>query len=139
MPARSRLGPGGVPRPGDADFTGKAEEGASAVAESAISPNWRVFQDKGQLVTLTDGAVSGKGTFELQGEGSIGALLVTTDGSNAAAVVLRKNNASGARLFDMSTKGTVFQSPKVAVRDTSVVYYDVSGTGAKAQFYEWHN
>jgi hypothetical protein len=94
-----------------------------------------MFRGGGILVPLTDGAVSGTGTMFLRGD-SVGGLLVTTDGTNAAAIVLRKNNASGDRLLDISTKGTIFQSPRIRLGDTSVVYFSVSGTGAKAQFYE---
>ena len=94
------------------------------------------------LTALTNGKVAGTGTVTLQGQhgdgGTVGGVLISTDGTNAAAVVLRKNDASGAIVFDLSTKTPIFVTAPILVANTAQVYFSITGTGASAQLYEWN-
>lgn len=96
-----------------------------------------------KLLPLTAGAVAGANTVTLTGQvgdaGTIGGVLITTDGTNAADVVLRKNDGAGAILFDISTKTPIFVVAPIKVDDTATVHYTISGTGAAAMLYEWHD
>jgi hypothetical protein len=89
------------------------------------------------LRPLTDGKVSGTGTINVKDIG-VKALkvLVSTNNSAAAVVLLRKNNATGEKIFDLSsiTAGDYPFQP-VLLENTDVVYYDITGTGAAAQIY----
>ncbi len=96
-----------------------------------------------KLLPLTAGAVAGSNTVTLTGQvsaaGTIGGVLISTDGTNAAVVVLRKNDGSGTILFDISTKTPIFVVAPIRVDDTVTVHYAISGTGASAMLYEWHD
>lgn len=83
-----------------------------------------------------DGAVSGTGTL-ICSTRIVGGILISADGTNAATVIVRKNNAFGAQVFDMVTKAPVFVAAPFALGSTQILHYDVSGTGAAAQFFEW--
>jgi len=93
------------------------------------------------LIALTDGRVSGTGTLTLEGAasagGKLGGVLITTDGTNAAAVTVQRDNASGKTIFSVSTKTPMMVTAPMDSEATSVLYYSVTGTGAAAQFYEW--
>jgi hypothetical protein len=95
------------------------------------------------ILPLTEGKIAGTGTVKLTGHhtegGVIGGVLISTDNSNAAAVILRKDNSSGAKLFDISTKTALFITAPIMVADTDTIYYDISGTGASAMLYEWND
>lgn len=89
------------------------------------------------LRSLTAGKISGTGTVTVPSR-LVGAILVSTDGTNAAAIVLRKENASGAIIFDLSSKTPGFFGPfPLESGNTSTLYHDISGTGASAQLYEY--
>ena len=93
------------------------------------------------LRTLTDGRVAGTGTLTLQGShnpgGKLGAVLISTDGTNAAVVTVQRSDASGLTLFSMSTKTPIDVQMPIDSQGTSTLYFSVTGTGAEAQFYEW--
>ena len=88
------------------------------------------------LKTLTAGAVSGTDTLTVKGF-IIGGVLITTDGTNAAAVTIRRDDASGKILFQISTKTPIFASGPFSTEETSRIYLSVTGTGGAAQIYEW--
>jgi hypothetical protein len=106
------------------------------------SPSTSAWLEEGCLTPLLDGPAQGTGTFVLDGHhevgGIVGVIAITTDGTNDATVVLRENNASGKVLFDLVTLIPMTPVTMIGVKTTQVVYYSVSGTGAKAQFFEWH-
>jgi len=125
-------------------YGGNALSAPDAVESIGVSSTfWGVFapQESGQLTDLTGGAVSGTGTVVLQGHhqtgGVFGAAAITTDGTNAAVIQIRKNNASGDLLLDVSTKQPMIETSLIRVSDTQVIYYSVTGTGAKVQLFEW--
>lgn len=96
---------------------------------------------KGVLRSLTDGRVSGTGTLNLEapyGSRVFGGCLISTDGTNAAVVVVRETNASGPQIFSISTISPgLFAAPINIKEGTSSIHYSVTGTGAEAQLYEW--
>jgi len=79
--------------------------------------------------------VTGTGTFNLTRK-LLGGIILTTDGTNAAVVVIRKNNATGDIIFDLSSKqpGYYLGNP---IEAADVIYYSVSGTGGAAQIFEY--
>lgn len=83
-----------------------------------------------------DGAVTSTGTFTVA-NGIVGGVLITADGTNNATVILRRNNSTGKQLFDLVTKAPTFVAAPIGMEGTTTLYYDVSGTGAAAQFFEW--
>lgn len=83
----------------------------------------------------TAGSVAGTGTIQLEGR-ILGGVLLSTNNTNAAAVVIRSNDASGAVVFQLSSLSPGFFVAPVDV-GTRQLYYDISGTGALAQLYEW--
>ena len=86
------------------------------------------------LRAKTDGTISGTGTLSLQSP-ILGGVLVTADGTNNATIIIRKTNSSGARIFHVVTKQPLWVGAPVEA--ASVVYYDITGTGASAQIYEY--
>jgi len=88
------------------------------------------------LRPLTDGKISGTGTVSLNYGRLLGGVLVSTDGTNAAAVTVRKVNASGERVFDISTKTPGFFCLSPIDAGAQTLYYSITGTGASAQLYE---
>ncbi len=96
-----------------------------------------------KLTALTAGKVSSTGTVELAGQpgvgGTIGGVLISTDGTNAAVVILREDDASGTILFDISTKSPMFVTAPIRSGNTATVYYSITGTGASAMLYEWND
>lgn len=81
------------------------------------------------------GALTSTGTITCESR-VVGGVLITTDGTNAATVVLYRDNSSGAQVFDLSTKSPIFVAAPISL-GSQTLYYDVSGTGAAAQFFEW--
>ncbi len=96
-----------------------------------------------KLTPLTAGTISGTGTVTLEGQfgnaGTIGGVLITADGTNDATVTLRKDTATGTILFDIVTKSPIFVSGPFRSDSTKTIYYTISGTGASAMLYEWHD
>ena len=83
-----------------------------------------------------NGALSGTGTVVLENP-LLGGVLVTADGANDATIILRLVNSSGKQVFDLVTKAPTFIAAPISLEGNKVLYYDVSGTGAAAMFYEW--
>lgn len=94
-----------------------------------------------KLRALTDGAVTGTGTATLEAnpgaDGLIGGVLISTDGTNAAVVVLRRDNASGKQVFSVSTVQAGMITAPISMEGTATCYFSVTGTGASAQLFEW--
>ena len=91
--------------------------------------------EAGHLATLTDGAIAGTGTIELSGY-VFGGVDINADGTNAAVVVIRDQDATGVILLDSSTiSGKTIFGPFRA--PSGKIYYSISGTGATATLYEW--
>lgn len=88
-----------------------------------------------RLHTLTDGAVTSTGTLTMV-QGGFGGALITTDGTNAAVVTVTES--SGRKIFDISTLNPGFIIAPIH-SSSNVVTYAITGTNAKAQFYEWVN
>ena len=83
-----------------------------------------------------DGALTGTGTVSVESR-ILGGVLITTNGTNAATVVLRRENSSGKQVFDYSGIPPYFATGPMSMEGTQTLYYDISGTGAAAQLYEW--
>lgn len=86
------------------------------------------------LRPLTAGKVSGTDTVTLTHGHVLGGIVISTDGTNAAAVVLRRTNGSGTIIFDISTKTPM--AVFMPIEAEEVVHYSISGTGATAMLYE---
>ena len=67
--------------------------------------------------------------------GMIGAVALTTDGTNAGTWVLRKDSSTGEIIFALSCKEGMFVTMELLASDT--VYYSVTGTGAKLQLFDY--
>lgn len=87
------------------------------------------------LRPLSAGKISGTGTLDLTHGQALGGVVISTDGTNAAAVILRKTNASGEKIFDISTKTPL--AALAPMEAAATVYYDITGTGASAMIYEY--
>lgn len=83
-----------------------------------------------------DGALAGTGTLVCESR-VMGGVLITADGTNNATVIVRKDNSAGKQIFDLVTKSPIFITGPIALDGSQTLYYDVSGTGAAAQFFEW--
>ena len=92
------------------------------------------------LKPLSSGKISGTGTVSLGVDaagGILGAVLISADGTNSAVVILRKDNASGEKLFDFDTITSQMVIAPIQMDGTITLYYDITGTGATAMLYEW--
>ena len=70
--------------------------------------------------------------------GNLGGVIITTDGTNAAVVIIQINNDVGKKVFDISTKTPgVFILNPISLEGSTVIYYSITGTGAAAQLYEY--
>lgn len=88
------------------------------------------------LRALNDGSVTSTGTMTVTRK-TLGGVLITADGANNATVIVRKDDASGKQVFKLVTKSPVFIIAPIDLEGTATAYYDVTGTGAAAQFFEW--
>lgn len=88
------------------------------------------------LRALTNGAVSGTHTLTVPSR-IIGGVLITTDGSNAATVVIRRANDSGKPIIDIASITTLWIAGPFSTEDAEQVHLSVTGTAAEAQIYEW--
>ena len=86
------------------------------------------------LRAKTDGSISGTGTISMASP-TLGGVLITADGTNNATVIVRKINSSGERIFHVVTKQPLWVGAPMEA--ASVIYYDITGTGASAQIYEY--
>jgi hypothetical protein len=83
-----------------------------------------------------DGSLTGTGTLTCESR-IMGGVLITADGTNNATVIARRLNSAGKIVFKIVTKSPLFTTGPIGLEDTQALYYDVSGTGAAAQFFEW--
>ena len=88
------------------------------------------------LKALTNGGVTSTGTITCEST-VVGGILITTDGTNAATVILRRDTSGGKQIIDISTITTMWISGPFSMEETDQLYYSVAGTGAAAQLYEW--
>jgi hypothetical protein len=84
--------------------------------------------------TQQQGLVSGTGQFRLA-SGLLGGVNISTNGTNAAAVTVRRETASGEVVVEFSTTSPMFVIAPLQADKTC--HFSVSGTGASAQFFEW--
>ena len=90
------------------------------------------------LRKLTNGKISGTGEIDVPSR-LFGGALISTNSSNAAAVVIRENDVNGDIIFDLSTISPAMVSAPFDISGADKIYYSISGTGASAQLYEWIN
>jgi hypothetical protein len=94
------------------------------------------------LRALTNGAVIGSNALKVA-SGIIGGVLITTDNTNAASVVIYRSDGGGNQgakaIFSISTKTTIWVGAPFTIEEAGYVLVVVSGTGASAQIYEWVN
>jgi hypothetical protein len=82
-------------------------------------------------------AITGTGTVALSsGNKLIGGFALNTDGTNAGVIILRDGSVSGDILVDRSSVTNLESYFPLECKSGSV-YYDISGTNADAQLYEW--
>jgi len=86
------------------------------------------------LRSLTDGSISGTGTIESQSQ-IVGAIALSTDGTNAGTVVLRKDDSLGDVIYSISGKEAMHIPISLPV-DADVWHYSITGTGCTAQVFE---
>jgi len=89
------------------------------------------------FAALTNGKVDSTGTVTMNSY-IFGGALISADGTNAATVIVRENDASGAIVFEIVTKAPLEIMRPIKCR-SKTLYYSISGTGAAAQLYEWVN
>jgi len=87
------------------------------------------------LNPVSDGSVIDTGTLEFQSR-ILGGVLITANGINDTTVIVRQNNSSGKQVFKIVTKSPIFVAGPINL-GSQAGYYDVTGTGGAAQFYEW--
>lgn len=86
------------------------------------------------LRPLTNGLVSGSDVVECP-SGILGGVNIRTDASNNATVTIRKNTSTGDIIYQQVT--VVAQFPVAPIQGASVLHYEITGTNASAQLYEW--
>lgn len=90
------------------------------------------------LKSLTAGTVSGTGFVKVPSQ-LFGGALISADSTNAATIVIRKSNDSqittGDIIFNVVTK--IPLAPFAPFHCGDWIYYNISGTSATAQLYEW--
>jgi len=87
------------------------------------------------LRALTNGSVTGSASFSLDGY-LFGGAVITADGTNTATVTVTKPS-DGKVIFKIETKTPILITAPIDSEGEGSLDYSVSGTGAKAQFYEW--
>lgn len=85
---------------------------------------------------ITNTSVSGTETI-ICPNGYLGAVLITTDGTNAGTVVIRKDGADGQIMYNYSGKEAGFHEFNKGMLVGKTIYYSISGTGCKAQLFEY--
>lgn len=115
-------------------FTLSGAAGAPATG-SAGGFSWAAVGAQGGVyVPLTAGRISGTGTLVCE-QPRVGGFLLSSDGTNSGTWTIRKNNATGAILFEQTGKSPLAAFTAIELEDTSVLYYSVSGTGAGVMLY----
>lgn len=89
-----------------------------------------------QLRSISEQAIAGTGTLSCPAK-TLGGVLISADGTNAATVKLRSDNSSGPVTFHLVTKSPIFVTGPFSNNGSVAVYYDISGTSALAQIFEW--
>ena len=90
------------------------------------------------LKAINDGSVTSTGTMTCESL-VLGGVLVTADSTNNATVIVRRTDGSGKQIFKIVTKSPGFFAAPISTEGEDTLYYDVSGSGAAAQFFEWVN
>jgi len=88
------------------------------------------------LKAITNGSVTGNGTISCVST-ICGGVLITTDGTNAVTVVVRRLDANGKKIIQIVSDSTIWISGPFSLEGTEQLYHEVSGTGGAAQFFEW--
>jgi hypothetical protein len=89
----------------------------------------------GHIKPITDGAIAGTGSIDLDGN-IFGGFILNADGTNSASIEIRINDSAGEVLVDANS--TISEAVFAPFRATSGrIYYSISGTGASASLYEW--
>lgn len=88
------------------------------------------------LRAITNGAVTGTGTIACESY-TIGGILITTDNSTQGVVRLRRLDTNGKQIIEIKTVTSMWIAGPFSMEDTKVVYYEVTGSGCEAQFFEW--
>ena len=81
------------------------------------------------------GQLSGTGNIKLDGSPILGAVNISADGTNNATIIVRENDSAGDIVFHQVTKSPMYVA--APMKATEIIYYDVSGTGATCQFFQW--
>lgn len=93
------------------------------------------------LQALSNGKVSGTNSYTPVARGAkgwqFGGALITTNGSDAVTVTCRKNDGSGAIVFQVITVFGGFFAAPIEMGGATAVHTVVSGTGGEAMFYQW--
>lgn len=86
-------------------------------------------------IRAASNAITGTGTVSINSK-VLGGYKLNADGTNLATLTIRDNDVSGKILY--STKTTVGEKVTEPVDlSNKQVYYDVSGTNADLQIFEW--
>ena len=88
------------------------------------------------LKAINNGGVTSTGTVTCESK-ILGGILITTDNTNAAGIILRRDTSGGKQIIDISTITTMWISGPFSLEETDQLYYAVTGTGAAVQLYEW--
>jgi hypothetical protein len=88
------------------------------------------------LRPLTNGSFNGTQTLTVKST-IVGGVLITADGTNAATVVVQRQDANGKEIFEIVTKVPLWIAGPFSLEGTEAAYVTASGTGAAAQLYEW--
>ena len=90
------------------------------------------------LRALTNGSVTGTGTLECESF-TCGGILITTDNTNQGTVRMRREDSNGKQIIEVKTVTSMWIAGPFSLEDTKRIYYEVTGTGCEAQFFEWVN
>lgn len=82
-------------------------------------------------------AIAGADTLQMSSF-IFGGANVFTDGTNAATVIVREDNAAGKVLLHAITK-TSMEIMNPIKSNSKTIYYSITGTGATAQLFGWVN
>lgn len=92
------------------------------------------------LKAISSGKVSGTGTVTLAmpvHKRKFGGALISTDGTNAVSVVVRKTDSEGEQIFSVSTVSPGLFAAPFETGGIADLHYSITGTGGEAMLYEW--